>query len=151
MATKAKGKGNKGTTKPAAKPAAAAPAAAQEVTFGVKDLANLIKEETGKEVTTRELRTLLRKMARDNRIDREIIPGNRARYDWAGPEDPEVQAALAAFKSGELDEDKKQKLAELKKRKDEQKAAKKAAEVEEDDEEEEEDLEEEEDEDEDED
>jgi hypothetical protein len=131
------------TKKPAAKKAAAPKVVEEveetttdEVTFGVKDLCELVKEETGTEVSTREMRTLLRKMARDSRIDRKIIPGNRARYDWAGPEDPEVQAALEAFKSGELEEDKKAKLAELKERKEAQKAAKKAAEAEEADDEE---------------
>lgn len=130
--------------KPAAKPAAkkAAPVeeveTTTEVTFGVKDLADLILEETGKTVTTRELRTLLRKMARDGRIDRKIIPGNRTRYDWAGPEDPEVQAALEAYKSGELEADKKEKLAALKERKDAERAAKKAAAAEAEDDEDEE-------------
>lgn len=130
--------------KPAAKKAPAKKAApveeveetaVAEVTFGVADLCALVEEETGTKVTTREMRTLLRKMARDGRIDRKIIPGNRSRYDWAGPEDPEVVAALEAFKSGELEEDKKAKLAALKERKEAQKAAKKAAEAEEDDEE----------------
>lgn len=128
MATAAK---KKPATKPAAKPAAKkteeVEATTTEVTFGVADLCALVKEETGKDVSTREMRTLLRKMARDGRIDRKIIAGNRSRYDWAGPEDPEVQAALEAFKSGELEEDKKAKLAALKERKDAERAAKKAA------------------------
>lgn len=110
----------------------------QEVTFGVADLAALLEKKTGKKVTTRELRTLLRKMARDGRINREIIPGNRARYDWTGPSDPEVKAVVKAFAAGELEQDKQEKLAALKQRKAEKKAAAaaaaKQAEVEEDDE-----------------
>src|SRR6478752_1742794 len=96
-----------------------------EVTFGASDLAKYLTEKTGKEVSARELRTLIRKMARDgsNRVDREIKAGNRSRYNWSGPKDPEVKAIIAAFEGGELEADKKEKLAKLK----EQKAAKKAA------------------------
>lgn len=106
----------------------AAPAAKngqQEVTFGVSDLARHLSEGQDKPVTPRELRTLIRKMARDNsgRVTREITPGNRTRYNWSGPEDPEVQAIIGAFNAGELEADKQAKLAQLK----EQKAAKKAA------------------------
>lgn len=97
---------------------------AQAVTFGVADLAKLLEEKTGKKVTTRELRMLIRKMARDGRVDREIIPGNRSRYDWSGPNDPEVKRIIKAFTAGELDEDKKAKLAELKKRGDAKRAEK---------------------------
>lgn len=102
----------------------------QTVTFGVADLAKHLEEETGKKVTTRELRTLIRKMARDGqgRVNREVIPGNRTRYDWSGIDDPEVQGIIAAFNGGELEADKKEKLAALKEAKDKKKAAKKAAE-----------------------
>lgn len=97
----------------------------EEVTFGASDLAKLLGEKSGKPVSARELRTLIRKMARDgsNRVTREITPGNRTRYNWSGPEDPEVQAIIAAFEGGELEADKKAKLEELKANK----AAKKAA------------------------
>lgn len=103
-------------------------AASDEVTFGVADLAKLISKKTGEEVTTRELRTLIRKMARDGsgRVNREVIPGNRSRYDWSGPNDPEVKAIIKAFTDGELEEDKKEKLAALKAKKDAERAAKKA-------------------------
>lgn len=102
--------------------------AAQEVNFGVADLVAHIKEKTGKDVTTRELRTLIRKMARDGsgRVDREIVAGNRTRYDWSGPNDPEVKAIMKAFTGGELEADKKAKLDELKARKAEKTAKKKA-------------------------
>jgi len=121
-----------------AKAAAEAAAAAEEVdeveeteetepTFGVADLVKLIKEKLGKDTTTRELRTLLRKMARDGRLDREIVAGNRARWEWSGPNDAEVKAVLKAFKAGELEADKKDKLDALKARKAEKKAAAAAA------------------------
>ena len=109
-------------------------AEAQEVTFGVRDLCDLIQEETGQTTNPRELRGLLRKMAKDGRIDREIIPGNRQRYDWSGPNDPEVQAVLQAFAEGELEADKQEKLAELKARGEAKRAAKKAAKAAEEDE-----------------
>jgi len=98
-----------------------------EPTFGVADLVKLIADKLKKTTTTRELRTLLRKMARDGRLDREIVAGNRARWEWAGPEDPEVKAVLKAFKAGELEADKKEKLDALKARKAEKKAAAAAA------------------------
>lgn len=102
---------------------------AQEVVFGVSDLAKYLSEKSGKKVTPRELRTLIRKMARDGqgRVEREITPGNRTRYSWSGLKDPEVKAIIAAFNSGELEADKQAKLQELKDRKAKKDAAKKAA------------------------
>lgn len=99
--------------------------AADEVVFGASDLAKLLSEGQEKPVTTRELRTLIRKMARDgsNRVNREIKAGNRTRYNWSGPDDPEVVAIIAAYNGGELEADKQEKLAKLKA----DKAAKKAA------------------------
>src|SRR6478609_1236490 len=99
----------------------------QEVAFGVADIVALIKTKFKQDTTTRELRTLLRKMARDGRLDREIVAGNRARWEWSGPNDPEVKAILKAFKDGELEADKKEKLEALKQRKAEKKAAAAAA------------------------
>jgi hypothetical protein len=123
----------KSSTKPATKAAKPAPVeevettTEEETTFGVADIAELIKVETGKEVKTRDLRTLLRKMARDGRLDREIVAGNRERWSWTGPEDPEVAKITEAYANGELDADKKEKLDALKKRKEQQRAEKKAA------------------------
>lgn len=100
---------------------------AQEVTFGVSDLCKWLTQKYGKKVTPRELRTLIRKMARDNsgRVDRVITAGNRTRYDWPdGLKDPEVKAIVKAFRDGELEADKQEKLQALKDRK----AAKKDAE-----------------------
>jgi hypothetical protein len=114
-----------------------------EITFGIQDLCKLVKTETGDDVNPRGMRTLIRKMARDEtgRVDREIVPGNRSRYNWTGPNDPEVRAILEAYKGGELEVEKKAKLDALKERKAAQDAAKKkkvaAAEVDEDDDEDE--------------
>lgn len=122
------------TTKPAAKKQTAAKPApkvetteAAEVTYGVSDVADLIQTKTGKTVKTRDLRTLLRKMARDGRLDREIVAGNRARWEFDGPNDKRVEAIVEAFESGELEADKQEKLAALKERKAAQRAAAKEA------------------------
>lgn len=101
-----------------------------EVEFGVSDIAELISVKFNKVVKTRDLRTLLRKMARDGRLNREIVAGNRDRWVWTGPNDPEVDTILDAFENGELEADKKEKLDALKERKAAQRAAKKAEEAE---------------------
>jgi hypothetical protein len=98
---------------------APAKSAVQAVTFGVSDLAKHLQAQ-GHKVDARGLRTLIRKMARDGsgRVEREIVAGNRSRYDWPkGLKDPEVKKIIAAFNAGELEEDKQQKLAALKERK----------------------------------
>lgn len=127
----------------ATKPAQKAPAKktetkaeATETAFGVADIAELIKVETGDVVKTRDLRTLLRKMARDGRLDREIIAGNRQRWEFDGPDDARVEAVLEAYRNGELEADKQEKLQALKDRKAAQRAEKQAAEEAGDDEEE---------------
>lgn len=114
--------------KQTAKKVAPAPTVAEptEAIFGVSDVADLIQVRTGKTVKTRDLRTLLRKMARDGRLDREIVAGNRDRWTWEGPEDPEVEKILEAYEAGELEQDKQEKLAALKERKAAQRAAAKA-------------------------
>src|SRR5689334_19276581 len=98
-------------------PAKGKKSADSEVTFGVKDLCEHVKAETGKEYTTREMRTLIRKMAREDkpRVDREVIAGNRSRYDWPkGAKDPEVKRIVAAVKGGEIEAGKKEALDKLK-------------------------------------
>lgn len=99
---------------------------AEEI-FGVAGVAELIRVRTGKTVKTRDLRILLRKLARDGRLDREIVAGNRARWEFDGADDPRVATILEAYDNGELEADKKAKLDALKQRKAEQKAAAKAA------------------------
>lgn len=95
-----------------------------DVVFGASDLAKLLSEKTGKNITARDLRTLLRKMARDGRLDREITAGNRSRYSWSGPNDPEVKQIIKAVTSGELEQGKQEALAKLKAQKAERQAAK---------------------------
>ena len=99
------------------------------VTFGMAHLAEYLSKETGKSISTRELRQLARKLARDNsgRVDREIVAGNRSRYDWPSIDHPEVQALIKAYYGGELEADKKEKLDALKAQKAAKTAAAKAA------------------------
>lgn len=104
--------------------------ASQEVEFGVADLAKYLSKKMDKEVTTRELRTLIRKMAREEeaRVDREIKAGNRTRYNWPGGlKHPEVKAIIKAVTGGEMEADKKEKLAKLKEDKAKKNAAKNKA------------------------
>lgn len=105
-----------------------------DVTFGVAHLAAYLSEKTKKEVTTRELRTLIRRMARETeradgpRVNREIVPGNRTRYDWPlGLKDPEVKAIIAAYVGGEGETAKKEALDKLKADNAAKRAAKAAA------------------------
>ena len=101
-------------TEAAPKKKKAKKSAAQEVAFGASDLAALASQGRDKPITTRDLRTLLRKMARDGRLSREVVPGNRERYSWSGPDDPEVKLILKALKGGELEKGKAEALAKLK-------------------------------------
>lgn len=95
------------------------------VEFGIRQVCDLLKEKHGKDVSPRDLRVLARKLAKDgsNRIDREIVAGNRSQYSWSGPNDPEVKALVKAFLGGEGEAEKKAKLDELKARQAQKKAA----------------------------
>lgn len=96
--------------------------AADEVVYGASDLAKTASKMMDKTITARQVRVLLRKMARDGRIDREIKQGNRTRYSWSGPKDPEVKMILKAIKDGELEQGQKEALEKLKAQKAEKKA-----------------------------
>lgn len=89
-----------------------------EVTFGARHLSEHLTKITGKTVTPRDLRVLLRKMARSGQLEREVSQGNRTRYDWPkGLEDPEVKRIVKAVKSGEIEKGKKEALDALKAKK----------------------------------
>ncbi len=97
-------------------PAKAKKAKVEDNIWGVRQLCDYIMEKTGKEYNPREMRNLLRKMAREEnaRIDREIVAGNKARYEWSGPKDDEVKRIIAAVKGGEIEDAKKEALDKLK-------------------------------------
>lgn len=84
--------------------------------FGVRNgLIPLLKQKTGKDYTPREVRTLLRKLARGGEgVERDIVAGNKTRYEWSGPEDPEVKVILKAVKGGQIESAKKAALDKLK-------------------------------------
>lgn len=92
----------------------AAEADTEETSFGVRDLIALVKTKTGKEYKPREVRTQLRAMARAGKINREIIPGNKQRYSWSGPDDAEVKAFIKEAKGGAIEANKKAALDKLK-------------------------------------
>jgi hypothetical protein len=98
-----------------------------ETIWGVQDLIKLVKTKTGKDYKPREVRTQLRAMARRGEIDREIIPGNKQRYSWSGPDDAEVKAFIKAVKGGEIEKNKKAALDKLKSDKAKKNAAKSKA------------------------
>src|SRR5580765_7860908 len=58
-----------------------APASKSEVTFGVRDLCDYLSKKTGKTIKPKDLRTQIRKMAREDkpRVSREVVAGNRSR------------------------------------------------------------------------
>jgi hypothetical protein len=97
--------------------------------FGIQELCAFLERQTGKAYKPREVRTLIRKMARDGsgRVEREIVPGNRARYSWTGTKDPQVQAILSAVKEGEIESSRKEALDKLKTNNLAKREAKKAA------------------------
>lgn len=109
----------------AAKAAKTKAGRADDPEFGIRQLCALLEERTGKAYQPREVRTLLRKMARDGsgRLDREVSADNRNRYSWSGPDDAEVKAVLKAVKGGEIEQGKKEALDKLKQQKAEKAAA----------------------------
>jgi cobalamin biosynthesis Mg chelatase CobN len=105
-------------------PAKATRSRDDEVTYGAAHLAKDASKVAGKEIKPRDLRTLLRKMARDGRIQRDIVAGNRSRYDWPeGRQHPEVKKVLRAIRDGELEAGKREALQKLKDRKAAEKAS----------------------------
>lgn len=94
----------------------------ESTAYGAKWLAEYISEETGKELTSVNIRVLLRKMARDGSLDREVGE-DRSRYSFSGPNDPIVKAVLKHVKEGAIEKEKAERVADLKERK----AAKKAS------------------------
>lgn len=121
------------TPAPKAKRTKAAPAADGEkpkrqppvkptIEFGSPWLAAYITENTDETYDARGIRMLLRKLANDGKLQRQVGV-ERSRYEFTGEKDPIVVAVLAMVKSGEA---KALKQAGLQKVKDEA-AAKKAA------------------------
>lgn len=100
-----------------------AKASGDDVVFGASDLAKLASTDE-KTYDAKTIRTLLRRMARDGRLDRKISPDNRSRYSWTGPNDPEVKKILKAIKGGEIETARNEALQKLKDQKAAQRKAK---------------------------
>lgn len=112
----------RGGKKAPAKKSSTKPAAESKKTkvdapvYGTQWLADHVNAQLGTEYKTYDLRVLLRKMAKNGDLEREVGE-DRSRYDFSGENDPIVKAVLKKLKSGELDKEKKEKLAALKGRK----------------------------------
>jgi hypothetical protein len=100
---------------PAAKKTAAKAAPKSESSeYDSNWLASHITEETGVEYDSRGVRMLLRKLAKDGSLDREIGT-DRARYTFPkGPTDPTVRAVIKMVKSGEAQAVKREGLENVK-------------------------------------
>lgn len=103
-----------------AKPAAEAPQ------FGTAWLAEHIEAKTGKAYSPYDIRALLRKLAKNGTIDREVGV-ERARYSFKGAKDPVVVELIGMVNSGEIEAAKKASLDKLKEKAAAKAPAKKAA------------------------
>lgn len=109
---------SKKTVKKTSKKAAPAKAEkkAEAPTNGTQWLAEHVNKVLGTEYKAYDLRVMLRKLAKDGTLQREV--GNdRSRYDFSGPNDPVVKAVIAKLRDGDLEKEKKAKLNALKDRK----------------------------------
>jgi antitoxin component of RelBE/YafQ-DinJ toxin-antitoxin module len=86
-------------------------------------LAEHVSQATGKDVDSRQLRMILRKLAKEGALAREVGE-DRTRYSFTGPNDPTVKAVIKAVKEGATE--RKSNVDNLKKAR-EAKAAKKAS------------------------
>jgi hypothetical protein len=103
-----KAKGKKAKTTKA--PEKAAPKAERESNIlGASWLAEHINEETGSNLTAANIRVILRRMASDGDIEREVGT-DRARYSFTGEKDPTVRAVLKRVRSGEAISNKKEAI-----------------------------------------
>lgn len=101
-----------------------AKAGGDDVTFGASDLAKLANEKFDKSYDAKTIRTLLRKLARNGKLSREISPENRTRYSWSGADDPEVKMILKEIKGGAIETARNEALGALKEKKAAERAAK---------------------------
>ncbi len=94
----------KRAAKPKTDGAPKAPAVRQPaIEFGSPWLAAYVTENTDETYDSRAIRMLLRKLAKDGALDREVGV-TRERYTFSGPEDPTVVAVLEMITSGKAKE-----------------------------------------------
>lgn len=92
-----------------AKAAAAPKEKAESTGMGASWLAEYANEELGTEYTAANIRVILRKMANDGELEREVGT-DRARYQFTGERDPIVRAVIKRLRSGEADKAKAERL-----------------------------------------
>lgn len=102
---------------PVKKPVKKAPAkkAAAE-TKGTAWLVDHVNEQLGTEHPATAIRVVLRRLAKDGKLDREVGE-TRTRYEFSGPNDAIVKAVVKAVKSGAVKADRDEKLTALKAKK----------------------------------
>lgn len=112
--------------KAAAKKTTTAKAAAPKVQTSGNDsnwLAGVVTKHTGKEVDSRQIRVLLRKLAKTGKLAREVGV-DRNRYDFPlGVKDPIVVQVVKLVKAGALEQDTTDRLAAARAAKEAKKAA----------------------------
>lgn len=70
--------------------------------YGIAWLADHVNDTTGKSTSPTALRVLLRKMANDGTLDREVGT-DKSRYSFTGENDRTVKAVIKQVKAGALD------------------------------------------------
>jgi hypothetical protein len=83
------------------------------IEFGTAWLVEHIQEQTGKDYKSYDLRVLLRKMAKNGELEREVGV-ERGRYEFTGPNDKLVKLIVKKVKAGDIDKAKKDSLDKLK-------------------------------------
>lgn len=101
----AKPKKNKNKNKAAVEPKAEK----ADTGMGASWLAEYINEETDKDYTAAQIRVILRRMAADGDLEREVGT-DRARYSFTGETDPTVRALLRRIKKGEGEQVKAERI-----------------------------------------
>jgi hypothetical protein len=97
-----------------------------KIEFGSPWLAAHVTEKTGETFDARSIRMLLRKLAKDGKLKREVGV-TRERYEFSGPNDPIVKSVVAMINSGEAKAMKQEGLQKVKDNAAAKKAAAKAA------------------------
>jgi hypothetical protein len=117
---------------PVAKKVAKKTAAAEDdgaPEYGSVWLAEYVSEQTGKEYDSRSMRVLLRRLAKDGTLPREIGV-DRSRYEFPkGENDPTVKQIVRLVKSGAVEKARAESLASVKETAAKKKAAPAAAPV----------------------
>lgn len=97
-----------------------------KIDFGSPELASYVTEKTGENYSARDIRMLLRKLAKDGKLAREVGV-DKQRYEFTGPNDATVKLVLKMIQDGTAKALKQEGLQKVKDLAAERKAAKAAA------------------------